>query len=186
MTAPPRSCSPLPTLAPEETRPRGAPTVGPVPASPSLLGSQDTHPCRCGALRSRHGIRAAPPGPPEGAAPTCRSGGGGQRAPRASGAGLRAGLRAPGRFGGEAADAVVRRGGARAGLRRCRASAPALAHPACIPSPASARGPQPHVPRAVRLPLGGAQRAGVRCGRDLPGTGAQQRALVAGSAGTER
>lgn len=57
--------------------------------------------------------------------------------------------------------------------------------PRRVPCPPGAT--RPHVPRAVRVPLGGAQCAGVRRGRDLPGAGAQQRALVVGgSAGAQR
>lgn len=48
------------------------------------------------------------------------------------------------------------------------------------------RGPaRPHVPCAVCVPLGGAQRHGVRCGRDLPGVGAQQHALVVSCTGAQ-
>lgn len=48
------------------------------------------------------------------------------------------------------------------------------------------RGPaRPHVPRAVCVPLRGAQRHGVRCRRDLPGAGAQQHALVVSGTGAQ-
>lgn len=102
--------------------------------------------------------------PPGGAALACVG--------RHSGAGLR-------RAGGRA-HASLSRGGAGAALAAWRPSSAAWAPTLLRRGPA-----RPHVPRAVRIPLGGAQRAGVRRRRDFPGAGAQQRALVAGGAGAQ-
>lgn len=98
--------------------------------------------------------------------------------------GRRACVRGPTLGGGAAAGArahaSLSRGGAGAVLAAWRPSSAARAPTLLRRSPA-----RPHVPRAVRIPLGGAQRAGVRRRRDFPGAGAQQRALVAGGAGAQ-
>lgn len=81
----------------------------------------------------------------------------------------------------------VSRGGAgqAPGGAALRAWLPGTAAFVSYPAPAR-RGPaRPHVPRAICVPLRGAQRHGVRCRRDLPGAGAQQHALVVSGTGAQ-
>lgn len=80
---------------------------------------------------------------------------------------------------------LVGAGRARRGCTRGLASRPRNLRR--VPSTGAApSGPaRPHVPRAVCVPLRGAQRHGVRGRRDLPGAGAQQHALVVSGTGAQ-